>query len=136
MDDCIFCKILKGEIPSSKIYEDEFTIAFLDIMPVNKGHALVIPKGHYETLLDIPEKELCAWIKTVQKVSGAVMKATGAGGFNLGMNNFKVSGQLVPHAHMHIIPRFGDDGLKHWGQGNYEEEEMKGFEEKIKESLK
>ncbi|MFH1586636.1 MAG: HIT family protein, partial [Candidatus Diapherotrites archaeon] len=115
---------------------DELTLAFLDIMPVNKGHALVIPKGHYETLLDIPEKELDAWIKTIQKVSGAVMKGTDAQGFNLGMNNFKVSGQLVPHAHMHIIPRFEDDGLKHWGQGNYEQEEMKEFEKKIKEFLK
>ena len=131
MDDCIFCKIIAGEIPCSKIYEDENVLAFLDIGPVNKGHALVIPKEHHETITDLPDELLCELSVAVKKVSDAVMKGTGCDGVNVLMSNKKAAGQLVPHAHLHIIPRFEDDGLKHWPQGKYEDGEADKFKEKI-----
>jgi len=131
MENCIFCKIVKGEIPSSKVIDDDKIIAFLDINPVNKGHILIIPKEHFETLLDIPEnicKEMINSAKTVGKI---LRKVLNAHGFNLIMNNFPASGQEVPHAHLHVIPRFDDDGLKHWPSKKYDEGEMASLQEKI-----
>lgn len=135
MGDCIFCKIIKGEVPCTKIYEDNEVLAFLDIGPVNKGHTLVMPKEHYETLLDIPDDLLCAVSEAVKNLSKAVKKGTGCGGICILQNNFKISGQLVPHYHVHIIPRLGTDGLKHWPQGEYKEGEADRVAEKIKKSL-
>ncbi len=134
--DCIFCKIAKGEIPSSKLYEDSSFLSFLDIAPANHGHSLVIPKKHYETLIDIPEPELKLLISTVQKVIKAVVKGTGAEGFNVFANNKKVAGQIVPHVHFHIVPRFAGDGIKfNWPQRKYEEGEMDKVREMIVNSL-
>ena len=135
MEGCIFCKIIKGEIPCTKVYEDNEVLAFLDIGPVNKGHTLVMPKQHYETLFDIPDDLLCAVSKAVKKLSKAVKEGTGCGGLCILQNNFKVSGQLVPHYHAHIMPRLENDGLKHWPQGKYAEGEADKIAEKIKKSL-
>lgn len=136
MEDCIFCKILKGEIPSSKIYENDKVLAFLDIMPVHKGHTLVIPKEHYETILDIPEDLLKESIVVLKKVSKAVKQGVEADGISIGQSNFKAANQAVPHLHFHIMPRFDNDGLKFWPQGKYEEGEMDAFREKIAKFLK
>ncbi len=136
MDNCIFCKIVKGEIPSSKVYEDEHSLAFLDIAPVHKGHTLVIPKRHFEDLTKIPEKDLQELIKSVKKVSIAVEKAVKADGFNLNISNKKAAGQVIFHAHFHIIPRFENDGLKLWPKGfNYKEGEMQEFAKKIEKNI-
>lgn len=136
MKDCIFCKIAKGEIPCTKIYEDEKVLAFLDIAPVNKGHTLVIPKEHHETLIDVPDELLAEIMKTTKKVANAVMKATEVNGFNIMQNNYKIAGQLVPHYHLHIIPRLEDDGLKLWPQDKkYEEGEAEEMAKKIKENI-
>lgn len=134
--DCIFCKILKGEIPSAKVYEDDNVYAFLDIGPVNKGHALVIPKEHHETVMDMPDELLCSLAVAAKKTCSAVMEATSADGVNLQMSNYKAAGQLVPHAHFHVIPRFEGDGFKHWAQGKYEEGEMDQYKEKIAKLFK
>ena len=134
-DECIFCKIVKGEIPCTKVYETSEVLAFLDIGPVNKGHTLVIPKHHYETLLDMPDDLLCAVSKVVKEVSKAIKEGMGVPGFNVLQSNFKVSGQLVPHYHVHIIPRTETDGLKHWPQGKYGEGEADKVAEKIKKLL-
>ena len=131
MEDCIFCKIIKGEIPSSKLYENEKVFAFLDITPVNKGHSLVIPKEHYETLMDMPDDILKEVSVIVKKISSAVKKAVNADGISIGMSNYKAAGQVVPHAHIHIMPRFEDDGLKFWPQSKYEEGEIDEYKEKI-----
>ncbi len=136
MQDCIFCKIIKGEIPSSKIYENDKVFCFLDIMPVNKGHTLVIPKKHYETILDIPEDLLKEVITVTKKVSKAVKQGTKADGISIGQSNFKAGGQVVPHLHFHIIPRYSGDGLKFWPQNKYEEGEMNSYKEKIAKFLK
>lgn len=125
MDGCVFCGIVDGKIPSSKLYEDNEVIAFLDIMPASKGHALVITKKHYHTLLDVPHEELCALIKTAQKIGAAAMKATGAEGFNLLQSNGKVAGQVIGHVHIHVIPRKDGDGLNFsWKQEKAGEEEL------------
>jgi len=134
-EDCIFCKIVRGEIPSSKVYEDENIFAFLDIAPVHKGHTLVIPKEHFETILDIPEEELKELILAVKKIAIAVEKSVGADGFVITMSNKKAAGQVVPHAHFHIIPRFEDDGLKHWPKIEYKEGELEEYKNKIINSL-
>jgi histidine triad (HIT) family protein len=129
--ECIFCKIVEGKIPSSKLYEDEHILSFLDIGPVNKGHALIIPKKHFVDLTEIPEKELKELIKVSQKIAIAVEKATNAQGFNIAMNNKPAAGQVVMHAHLHVIPRYKDDGLKLWPQGKYAEGEMEEYRKKI-----
>ena len=105
MEDCIFCKIVAGEIPSTKLYENDEVLSFLDIAPAAKGHALVITKKHYATLLDVPHEELSELINTIQKIGAAVMIAMKAEGFNVIQSNNKVAGQIIPHVHFHIIPR-------------------------------
>ncbi len=110
MDD-LFAKIIRGEIPSTKIYEDENTFAFLDITPVNKGHVLVIPKTFYRNILDIEEEDWCRLMETVRTIATAVKKATNADGINIVMNNEPAGGQEVFHAHVHIVPRFNGDGM-------------------------
>ena len=131
MSDCIFCRILKGEIPSTKVYEDDLVYAFLDIAPINKGHTLVIPKNHSENLYTMPEADLVACAKVCQKIASVMKKAVNAEGVNLGMNNEKPAGQLVPHAHFHVIPRFASDGLHHWPGGKYDQGEDTAIAEKI-----
>ena len=115
-DSCIFCRIIKGEIPGTRVYEDDDVLAFLDINPVALGHTLVIPKGHYETLLDIPDDLGAKLLPALSRIGRAVMAATKADGFNCMQNNFAASGQMVFHSHWHVIPRFEGDGLKHWPQ--------------------
>ena len=117
--DCIFCKIVRGEIPSFKVHEDEKTLAFLDIRPVNPGHALVIPKQHSENIFDIPKEDWAAVSETARMLATAIEKAVGAAGININMNNRPDAGQLVEHAHVHLIPRKKGDGLKLWPQKPY-----------------
>ena len=134
--DCIFCKIIKGEIPCTKVYEDEEHLSFLDIAPANKGHCLVIPKKHSETTLDMNKEELCRLIAVVNKVTAGVVKALKPDGYNLFVNNKKAAGQLVPHVHFHIVPRFKDDGHKFdWEHKKYEDGEAEEFRERIKNFL-
>ncbi len=136
MEDCIFCKIIQGKIPSAKVYEDDSTVSFLDIMPANKGHCLVVPKSHYESLLEMPEEGLKSLIITSQKIAKALSLSIGNGSYNLVMNNGKEAGQVVAHAHLHIIPRFKGDGLRiKWSHKKYEGDEMKETQEKLKKFL-
>lgn len=107
--DCIFCKIVTGEIPCHKLYEDDDVLAFLDIGPLSAGHTLVIPKGHYETIDQVPAEIAAAMFKIVPGLSQAIMQATGATSWNLLQNNGSDAGQVVPHVHLHIIPRFAGD---------------------------
>ncbi len=106
VDSCIFCKIAKKQVPASIVYENEETIAFLDIKPLNEGHTLVIPKGHYEDIFDIPQ-ELISYIHSVTKqVALAVKKATQADGISIAQQNGRAAGQDIFHLHVHIIPRY------------------------------
>jgi len=133
--DCIFCKIISGEIPSYKVYEDDDTLAFLDIAPVNPGHTLVIPKKHYANLEEIPEDELCYLIKIAKKVGKAIKEGLGVKGYNLTMNNDPVAGQIVPHIHLHIMPRNENDGYELWHGKKYGEGEAENILNKIKSKI-
>lgn len=136
MEECIFCSIAGGKIPASKIYEDKNIMSFLDIMPANKGHCLVVPKKHYETLLDISDEDLKNLILTAKNVAKALSLSIGNGSYNIVMNNGKEAGQMVAHAHIHIIPRFKGDRLRlKWSHKKYDEKEMKEIQEKIRKFI-
>ena len=108
--DCIFCKIAKGEIPSSKVYEDEDFYAFLDISPANKGHTLVIPKLHVARLEELNFEDCEALFKSVYELVSVIQEAVNAPSTTIAINNGVESGQEVQHVHVHIIPRFKNDG--------------------------
>jgi len=108
--ECIFCKISNGDIPCFSVYENEHVIAFLDISPIAKGHTLVIPKKHYEDLLQTPDDMNGQLISAAKKIGAALKKQLGAEGFNLFQNNGSSAGQEVGHSHLHILPRFSGDG--------------------------
>ncbi len=136
MPDCIFCKIVNGEIPCARLYENDLVLSFLDINPINRGHALVLPKKHYPTLFDAPEEDLNACMAAVKVVSHAVYHGVGAAGLNLLQNNYRAAGQLVAHVHFHLIPRHAGDGfLKSWPAKAYAEGEMQEILGKIKARL-
>lgn len=106
-NDCIFCAIAAGEIPSFKVYEDDVVLAYLDINPFSRGHTLVIPKAHTEGLLDTPDETLAAVISRVRKIAAHVKEALPCDGFNILQNNGEAAGQTVKHVHFHIVPRCG-----------------------------
>lgn len=135
MDDCIFCKIARKEIPSETVYEDADTLAFLDIKPNNPGHTLVIPKKHSQNLYDMDDHSLAAVMRTAQKVAKAIKKAVAADGINLAMNNESAAGQVIFHPHIHVIPRFAEDGYRHWPQKSYKEGEAAAIAEKIRAAI-
>jgi histidine triad (HIT) family protein len=110
--DCIFCKIVAGELPSTRIDEDERTIAFMDINPAVRGHVLVVPREHSRNLLDVPEADLHACATTAQRVARRMREAFGAEGVNILSAAEPVAWQTVFHFHVHVIPRNADDPLK------------------------
>jgi histidine triad (HIT) family protein len=110
MDNCIFCKIAQGEIPSNTIYEDDSFRVILDNGPATKGHALVLPKEHYADLFEIPEDVLAGASKVAKKVAGNLKDKLSCDGLNLIQNNGEAAGQTVMHFHLHIIPRYENDG--------------------------
>ncbi len=107
--ECLFCKIIKDEIPSKKVYEDNDCLAFLDINPANRGHCLIIPKKHYENIYDIDDRALEKLIITAKNLSKLVKEKLECNGINIVQNNERYAGQLVNHFHVHIIPRYEDD---------------------------
>jgi len=134
MDECIFCRICQGEIPAAKVYDDEKFIAFLDISPANKGHALVVPKKHYSSIIEMPG--FGEFMEIGQKVARAVVKGTMPDAFNLLINNGKEAGQEVSHVHLHIIPRHASDDFSlGWTHKKYEKNEMQEFSGKIKDKV-
>ena len=136
MTDCLFCKIISGEIPCSEVYENEQVFAFLDIHPINKGHTLIIPKKHSSDMLDDDDDDLKACIHAAKFIGKAVMDAVGAEGFNFSSNIKQAAGQVIFHTHFHVIPRFKGDGFEHWKGKAYEDNEMNLFKNKIVEKLK
>ena len=108
MTDCIFCKIIAGDIPAAKVYEDEAVLAFLDISQVTPGHTLVVPKQHFRNLLEMDGSSSSQLFERVPQIARKVMKATGAAGMNIINNNEETAGQTVFHAHVHLVPRFAD----------------------------
>lgn len=107
-DSCIFCKIIKGDIPSNTIYEDDDFKAILDLGPADKGHALLIPKNHFEDLYELPDEVSSKVLPVAKKIMIKMTEALKCEGFNILQNNKEVAGQTVHHYHMHLIPRYSD----------------------------
>ena len=136
VDDCVFCKMVAGRIPVTKIYEDEVVLAFLDIGPVSDGHTLVIPKQHFEELHDCPPHLLGQVGSRLGKIAKAVAGAMNSEGYNVLCNNGRAAGQLVNHLHFHIIPRNTGDGVfDQWPAYKYEQGKIESIAAKVRENL-
>ena len=107
---CIFCDILDGKIPGHILYEDDSHIAFLDRYPIDVGHSLIIPRKHHETINDMDSKDVGNIFSIAPKIAKAILGATGANAFSIGQNNGKAAKQIIPHVHIHIIPRYNNKG--------------------------
>ncbi|MCP4391485.1 MAG: HIT family protein [Gammaproteobacteria bacterium] len=134
--DCIFCKIIAGEIPSFKIFENDDSFAFMDINPANEGHALVIPKEHAADVHAVSEAAITATVKTAKKVAAAVDKTLSPDGLNLLQCNGPAAAQSVMHFHMHVLPRKNGDELKlNWGLEPGDMDAIGALAEKIRANL-
>ncbi|SCA57661.1 Histidine triad (HIT) protein [Candidatus Terasakiella magnetica] len=134
--DCVFCKILKGEIPSFKVYDDDHTYGFMDINPANAGHVLVIPKYHAPNIYEIPKDWVSDCMITAQKIAKAVHEVTRPDGINILQANGEGAAQSVHHFHIHVLPRSNDDGLKmNWELVPGDMDEIAALAEKIKSAL-
>ena len=137
LGDCLFCKIIAGVIPAEKVYNDDNFIAFLDIKPVNLGHTLLVPKEHSRNIFDITDELLTHVGPVLKKLSRAVTEATNADGITIGWNNERAGGQLIFHSHLHIMPRFTDDGHEHWkGKENISSIELQKTAERIRSAVR
>jgi len=135
--ECIFCKIVNGEIPAVKVLDEESVFAFMDINPSSRGHMLVVPKKHAENIFEISESDLAATVKAVKRCAKAAKEALNAEGITILQLNGKASDQIVPHMHVHIIPRWENDGLpvSTWEMKPGDMEEIQDTAKKIKEYL-
>ena len=130
-NDCVFCAIAAGEIPSFKVYEDELVLAYLDINPFSEGHTLVIPKEHSTGLLDTSDETLSALISRVRKVAAHLKSALPCDGFNILQNNGEAAGQTVMHIHFHIVPRYGKEEIRFTSRKG-DMEELKALADRIR----
>jgi len=130
--ECIFCEILDGKRPAHVIHEDDMHLAFLDKYPIDHGHSLVIPKAHHERITDMQSDAVGELFSRVPRVAGAILAATGADAFSLGQNNGREAKQIVPHVHVHIIPRYRDRGTVWTKRGIAKESELEDLAEKIR----
>lgn len=135
MEKTVFMKIIDREIPANILYEDEETLAFLDIAPNTPGHTLVIPKKPFVNIFDVDDETLCAVMRTVRKIAPAVRDAVGAKGVHINSNHGEEAGQIVPHLHFHIIPRHDRSQFAFWPSGSYAEGEEAAIAGKIRENL-
>jgi histidine triad (HIT) family protein len=131
----VFAKILRGEIPSAKVYEDDKTLAFMDVMPQADGHVLVIPKEEAENILEVSPEGAAAMIRTAQKVARAVKNALGCEGIMLAQLNGTGAGQTVFHVHFHVIPRGGGADFRLHARGMEKPEKLKQLADKIRAAL-
>jgi histidine triad (HIT) family protein len=137
VENCVFCRIARKEEQASYVYEDESVIGFLDARPVNEGHALVVPKKHYENIFEIPDDEVTHLFKAVKKVATAIMRAEKADGLRIVQNNGTAANQIVFHLHVHIIPEYeGRDPRLPRPRSSPEQNELERVAAKIKKSLR
>ncbi len=135
-DDCLFCKMVAGKIPVTKIYEDEVVLSFLDIGPISNGHTLVIPKQHFEKLHECPAELLGQVFTRIGKIAGAVAAAMDSDGYNLLCNNGRAAGQLIEHLHFHIVPRnTGDRLFSRWPSFEYKDGKIEEIAGAIRKNL-
>ncbi|MFO0949750.1 MAG: HIT family protein [Isosphaeraceae bacterium] len=134
--DCLFCKIVRGQIPSAAVLESHDVVAFLDINPVNPGHVLLVPRAHHANLTELPDDLAAKAGALLPRLCRAVVAATGADGFNLIVNNGRVAGQTIDHGHWHIIPRFRDDAVNWpWPHSTYSGDELAQMRFRIEREL-
>ncbi len=112
MEECVFCRIVKGELPCYRLYESELVLAFLDINPVTRGHALIIPKRHVERLGQLSEEEVKEVFSAAAEIAEASLSALGAKGANFWVNQGSIAGQVVKHFHVHVVPRYAEEEVK------------------------
>ena len=130
--NCIFCKIANGEIPSKTLYEDDDFRVILDLGPASKGHALILPKNHYANLYELPEETAGEVMKLAKRMAAQMTERLGCEGFNLVQNNGELAGQTVFHFHMHLIPRYREDGQKiGWKPQEVSQEELEETRKQI-----
>lgn len=133
-DDCIFCKIANGEVPSKTLYEDESFRVILDLGPAARGHALILPKEHAANLYELPDETAAAAMVLAKKMAGTMREKLHCIGLNLVQNNGAAAGQTVAHFHLHVIPRYADDGQKiGWTPGEPSQEELEAVRKEIVE---
>ena len=136
MNDCIFCKIAGGEIPSATLYEDEQFRVILDLGPASKGHALILPKKHFKNLYEIDDETLAAAMILAKRMADVLTKALACDGFNIVQNNGATAGQTVFHFHVHLIPRYENDGVGiGWKPGELTDEMRDEILAKVKEEM-
>lgn len=133
--NCLFCKIVAKEIPSTIIHEDEYTLAFLDIAPVNPGHTLIVPKEHSENFVETDEETVCRVYTVAQQIAKAQRATLDVDGLNITTNSGAAAGQSVFHWHVHVIPRYENDGHSMWKHGEYKEGKAEAVAEKIRSAL-
>ena len=135
-ESCIFCRIVAGEVPAHKVYEDDRLVSFLDIGPLSEGHLLVVPKAHYVTIDEMPGDLAASCMAVVPMLSRALRDATGAQAWNLLQNNGREAGQLVEHVHFHLIPRRGDEGLDiNWPAGKLDPDKADDLQQRIRAAI-
>lgn len=133
-EECIFCKIVRGEIPSRKVHEDKEVLAILDANPASLGHVLVLPKKHFANIYDIDNASLVSVANIVKLMADRAKSRLGAEGVNVLQNNGRHAGQIVEHLHIHVIPRYENDGISlHLPRAKISEEDLKSAESKLKE---
>ncbi len=136
MDECVFCSIVQGKREAALVYQDDEFMVFMDKYPISTGHTLVIPKRHYTTILEMPNDEVSKLFALVHRVAIAILLAVNAQGFSIAQNNGKVAHQVVPHVHVHIVPRFlTDEKGKYASRRIATLDELKSIADKIKSRL-
>lgn len=134
--ECIFCEIIAGRKEAHVIYEDNAYIAIMDRYPIQVGHSLVMPRDHHERIIDMPAESVSSLFAKVPLVAKAVLQATGADGFHIGQNNGKAANQIIPHVHVHIIPRYEKMGNPWKKRTIASDEDLKKLSYKIKDFIK
>lgn len=134
--DCIFCKIIAGDIPSYKVYEDDKVVAFFDILPISPGHTIVVPKSHEADVEALSDGEFSAMALAVKKIGKAMIEGLGVKGYSVFLDNKSAANQHVPHAHFHVVPRAEGDGLERWPQSGYGEGEAEHCLKQVTEHIK
>ncbi|MFB5622265.1 MAG: HIT family protein [Candidatus Nitrosomaritimum yanchengensis] len=132
---CIFCDILSGKRNSHLLYEDKRHVAFLDKYPIDIGHSLVVPKEHHERITDMDPNSVGALFTVVPKIAQAILDATGADAFSLGQNNGRAAKQIIPHVHVHIIPRYNQKGTVWTKRAISDDSELASLAKKIKDAI-
>ena len=133
---CLFCQILDGKIQAHFIYEDDSHVAIMDKYPIHRGHSLVIPRRHHEKITDMDVGEVSDLFSKVPSISRAVIEATGADGFNIGQNNGRAANQIIPHVHVHVIPRYTQIGVAWPKRSIADDKELEELAAKIRKCMK